>query len=195
VVLNMLDDAKIKVDGTSDLITVTVLGPEPKLTADTANTLVDQFNEQAQDARGYASGNTNKFLTAQLNEARTKLQDAENALQEYARQTGIVIPNDSQESVAADKLRQIQTDLAKAEADEADTKAQVETSQVSPSESMPQVLDDPTLRDNRARLADLRRQLSDLSVTLTPQNYKIQQLNAQIADLEQCHSPARSTEF
>jgi polysaccharide biosynthesis transport protein len=185
VVLNMLDDAKIKVDGTSDLITVTVLGPEPKLTADTANTLVDQFNEQAQDARGYASGNTNKFLTAQLSEARKKLQDAENALQEYARQTGIVIPSESQESVAADKLRQIQTDLAKAESDEADTKAQVETSQVSPSESMPQVLDDPTLRDNRARLADLRRQLSDLSVTLTPQNYKIQQLNAQIADLEQ----------
>src|SRR6202041_2135828 len=177
--------AKIKVDGTSDLITVTVLGPEAQLTADTANTLVDQFNEQAQDARGYASGNTNKFLTAQLNEARKKLQDAENALQEYARQTGIVIPSDSQESVAADKLRQIQTDLAKAEADEADTKAQVETSQVSPSESMPQVLDDPTLRDNRARLADLGRPLADLSVTLTPQNYKIQQLNAQIADLEQ----------
>jgi succinoglycan biosynthesis transport protein ExoP len=185
VVFNMLDDAKVKVDGTSDLITVTVLGPEAQLTADTANTLIDQFIQQAQDARGYASGNTNKFLTAQLGDARKKLQDSENALQEYARQTGIVIPSDTQESVAADKLRQIQTDLAKAETDEADTEAQVETSKSAPAESMPQVLDDPTLRDDRARLADLRRQLSDLSVTLTPQNYKIQQLNAQIADLEQ----------
>src|SRR6202041_4206407 len=118
-------------------------------------------------------------------EARQKLQDSENALQDYARQSNIVIPNESQESVAADKLRQIQSDLAKAESDEADTRAQVETSKSSPAESMPQVLDDPTLRDNRARLADLRRQLADLSVTLTPANYKIQQLNAQIADLEQ----------
>jgi succinoglycan biosynthesis transport protein ExoP len=192
VVFNMLDDAKVKVDGTSDLITVTVLGPEAQLTADTANTLVDQFTQQAQDARGYASGNTNKFLTTQLSDARKKLQDAENALQEYARQTGIVIPSETQESVAADKLRQIQTDLAKAETDEADTKAQVETSKSAPAESMPQVLDDPTLRDNRARLADLRRQLSDLSVTLTPQNYKIQQLNAQIADLEQQSTQHRS---
>jgi capsular exopolysaccharide synthesis family protein len=50
---------------------------------------------------------------------------------------------------------------------------------------VPQILDDPALRDNQARLADLRRQLADLSVTLTPANYKIQQLNAQIADLEQ----------
>jgi len=185
VVLNMLEDAKVKVDGTSDLISLAVLGPEPQLTADTANTLTEQFIEQAQQARGNTAGNTNKFLTAQLADARGKLQDSEGALQEYARQTGIVIPNESQESVAADKLRQIQTDLAKAEADEADTKSQVETSKSAPAESMPQVLDDPTLRDNRARLADLRRQRADLSVTLTPANYKIQQLDAAIADLEQ----------
>jgi polysaccharide biosynthesis transport protein len=185
VVLNMLEDAKIKVDGTSDLISLTVLGPEPQLTADTANTLTEQFIEQAQDARGYSAGNTNKFLESQMADARKKLQDAENDLQEYARKTGIVIPNESQESVAADKLRQIQSDLAKAEADEADTKSQVETSRNAPAESIPQVLDDPTLRDNRARLADLRRQRADLSVTLTPANYKIQQLDAAIADLEQ----------
>ena len=185
VVLKMLDDAKVKVDGTSDLISLTVLGPEAQLTADTANTLTEQFIEQSQDARGSSAGSTNKFLTAQLTDARKKLQDSENALQDYARQTGIVIPSESQESVAADKLRQIQTDLAKAESDEADTRAQVETSKSSPAESMPQVLDDPTLRDNRARLADLRRQLADLSVTLTPANYRIQQLQAQIADLEQ----------
>ena len=192
VVFNMVSDATVKVDGTSDLIKVTLLGPESKLTADTANTLVDQFTQQAQDARGYASGNTNKFLTDQLGDARKKLQDSENALQEYARQTGIVIPSENQESVAADKLRQIQSDLTKAESDEADTKAQVETSKDAPATSLPQVLDDPTLRDNRARLADLRRQLSDLSVTLTPQNYKIQQLNAQIADLEQQSAQHRS---
>jgi polysaccharide biosynthesis transport protein len=185
VVLDMLDDAKIKVDGTSDLISLTVLGPEPQLTADTANTLTEQFIEQAQDARGFSAGNTNKFLESQLGDARKKLQDSENDLQEYARKTGIVIPNESQESVAADKLRQIQNDLAKAETDEAETKSQVETSKNAPAESMPQVLDDPTLRDNRARLADLRRQRADLSVTLTPANYKIQQLDAAIADLEQ----------
>jgi succinoglycan biosynthesis transport protein ExoP len=185
VILKMLDDAKVKEDGTSDLISLTVLGPEPQLTADTANTLTQQFIEQAQDARGSSAGDTNKFLTGQLTDARKKLQDSENDLQNYARQTGIVIPSESQESVAADKLRQIQGDLAKAEADEAETQSQVEVSHSNPAEALPQVLDDPTLRDNRARLADLRRQLSDLSVTLTPQNYKIQQLNAQIADLEQ----------
>jgi capsular exopolysaccharide synthesis family protein len=184
VVLDMLDGAKVKVDGASDLITLTVTGPEPKLTANAANTLTEQFIEHAQDVRLNSAGNTNKFLTSELGDARKKLQVSEDDLQNYARQTGIVIPSDTQESVAADKLRQIQSDLEKAEADEAGTKAQVETSHNTPSEALPQVLDDMTMRDIKARLADLRRQLSDLSVTLTPANYKIQQLNASIADLE-----------
>ena len=185
VVLDMLDGAKVKVDGASDLITLTMYGPEPNLTADAANTLTQQFIEHAQEIRMNSAGNTNRFLTTELADARKKLQTSEDDLQNYARQTGIVIPNESQESVAADKLRQIQADLEKAEADEAGTRAQEETSHTSPADALPQVVDDPTLRDNRARLADLRRQLSDLSVTLTPANYKIQQLNAEIADLEQ----------
>ncbi len=185
LVTSMLDDAKVKVEGSSDLITVTVLGPEAQLAADTVNTLTDQFIEQSQQARGEAAGSTNKFLMGQLTDAHKKLEDAEAQLQQYAKDTGIVIPSAAQESVAADKLRQIQTDLEKAEADEADTRSQVEVSHTNPTEEMPQVLDDLTLRDNRARLADLRRQLANLSVTLTPANYKIQQLQAQIADLEE----------
>ena len=185
VVLGMLADAKVKVDGTSDLITLTVFGPEPQLTADTANMLTAQYIELSQQVRGDSAGNTNRFLLAQLADARQNLRGSESELQDYARQAGIVIPNTSQESVAADKLRQIQSDLAKAEAEQAETQSQVESSHANPAETMPQVLDDPTLRDNRATLAELRRQLADLSVSLTPANHRIQQLQAQIADLEQ----------
>ena len=181
----MLSGAKVKVDGGSDLVTVDVVGPDPQLVADSTNALTDQFIVQAQELRNFNAGNTNKFLTTQMADARKRLQDSENALQDYARQANIVIPNESQESVAADKLRQIQSDLAKAESDVAESRAQVETSRNNPTENLPQVQDDPTLRDQQARLADLRRQRADLSVTLTPANYKIQQLDAQIAALEQ----------
>jgi polysaccharide biosynthesis transport protein len=185
VVAGILGGAKVKVDGGSDLLTVDVTGPDPQLIADSANELTQQFILQAQELRGFNATNTNKFLTSQLTDARKKLQDSENALQDYARQANIVIPNESQESVAADKLRQIQSDLAKAESDVAESRAQVETSRDNPTENLPQVQDDPTLRDHESRLADLRRQRADLSVTLTPANYKIQQLDAQIATLEQ----------
>jgi general secretion pathway protein A len=54
------------------------------------------------------------------------------------------------------------------------------------------VLDDATARDIRARLADLRRQLSDLRATLPPDDYRIQRLQANIADLEQQSAAQRA---
>jgi uncharacterized protein involved in exopolysaccharide biosynthesis len=104
VVLGMLADAQVKVDGTSDLITLTMFGPEPQLTADTANVLIAQYIELSQQVRGDSAGNTNRFLLAQLADARQNLRESESELQDYARQAAIVIPNASQESVAADKL-------------------------------------------------------------------------------------------
>jgi hypothetical protein len=56
----------------------------------------------------------------------------------------------------------------------------------------PQVLDDSTSRDIRARLVDLRRQLSDLKVTLTPTDYRMQRLQAQIEHLEQQSADRRA---
>jgi hypothetical protein len=49
----------------------------------------------------------------------------------------------------------------------------------------PQVLDDSMLRDNRARLVDLRRQLSDLGTSLPRTDYRIERLQSEIAHLEQ----------
>jgi general secretion pathway protein A len=49
---------------------------------------------------------------------------------------------------------------------------------------VPEVVKDSTLRNNEARLADLRRQVADLSPTLPPTDYKIERLRAQIATLE-----------
>jgi general secretion pathway protein A len=56
----------------------------------------------------------------------------------------------------------------------------------------PHILDDSTLRDYRARLADLRRQVSDLRLTLPPSDYRIQRLEAQIVSLEQQSSRRRA---
>jgi len=48
----------------------------------------------------------------------------------------------------------------------------------------PKRSEDPALRDEEARLVDLRRQLSDLKSALTPNDYRTQRLQAQISDLE-----------
>jgi capsular exopolysaccharide synthesis family protein len=46
------------------------------------------------------------------------------------------------------------------------------------------VADNPLIREHELKLADLRRQLADLNSLLTPENYKVQRLQAQISEME-----------
>ncbi len=119
-----------------------------------------------------------------MSEAKHKLQASEDGLQEYARSSGIVLTNDTHESVATEHLREIQQGLAQAEVDRASRESQMEMAQRAPIEALPQVIDDPTIREDRAKLTELHRQMAELSTTMTPANYKVAKVKAQIQDLE-----------
>jgi succinoglycan biosynthesis transport protein ExoP len=108
----IIKNMKVKPEGQSSLISVTVYGPTPELTADTANTVAKQYIDAIQEARWNTATQTGEFLSRQLDGLRTKLQASEDALQEYARQTGLVYTNSDRQSVAEEKLREIQLDLA-----------------------------------------------------------------------------------
>ncbi len=51
-------------------------------------------------------------------------------------------------------------------------------------DSLPEILEDPTMREYRQRLTDLQRQYAELSATLTPEHYKVQRVQAQINELK-----------
>jgi capsular exopolysaccharide synthesis family protein len=185
VVRNMVMDAKAKEEGMSNLIRITLLGPDPHLVADTANELTNQYIQQGQNARLAAASETGVFLTQQLEGAKKKLQESGEALQEYARASGIVLTSETQEPVAAEHLREIQQGLAQAEVDRANRQSQVEMARNASVDSLPQVVDDPTMHDDRAKLTELHRQLAEMSTTMTPSNYKVQKVESQIKELEE----------
>jgi succinoglycan biosynthesis transport protein ExoP len=55
----------------------------------------------------------------------------------------------------------------------------------SPPDALPKVLDDGSLRENKSRITELRRQLANLRATLTPDHYKVIQVQSQLAELEE----------
>jgi polysaccharide biosynthesis transport protein len=188
-----LASVKVKTEGQSSLISLTVTAATPRIAADVANALAAEHIGAVQDARWSTATRTAEFLTAQLEGQRKILQASENELQEYARTKGLIYTSEeSNESVAAQKLREIQGDLAKAEADRADKQAELELISSSAVESLPQILDDGTLREDKSRLTDLRRQLADLTSTLTPSHYKVREVESQIAALEKQAEQERS---
>lgn len=184
IVGKMLAKAKVKEEGASNLVSITLTGPNADLVAKTANALTKEFIQAGENARISAASSTSKFLQQQLADAQDKLQSSENALQQYANASGIVISPGDQDSVATQHLREIQQGLAQAQVDLANRRSQMEMIRNSPVDALPSVTDDPTIREDRARLTDLNRQLADLSTTMTPNNYKVRQVQAQIQDIQ-----------
>ena len=68
------------------------------------------------EARWKMTERTGVWLTRQLDDMRVKLERSEDALQRYAQQSGLMFTSEKN-SVAEEKLRQLQAELSKAQSD------------------------------------------------------------------------------
>ena len=162
--------------------------PDPKLASDVANTLVQTFIDESREIRWNSTQNTAEWLTGHLKELQKSLDTSEAKLQDFARSTGIMLSSDKQDvaghNISEDKLKQIQDELSRAQADRTQKEADYETIKNMPVESLSPTLNNPTLQNYLAKMGDLKSQLANLSATYTPEHYKVLQVQAQIADLQ-----------
>ena len=97
---------------------------DPRLAASIANTLVQTFIDQSREIRWNSTQNTAEWLTGHLNELKQNLEKSENQLRDYAQSTGIILTADKQ-NVSEDKLKQLQEELSKAQADRTEKQADI----------------------------------------------------------------------
>src|SRR6266478_1019041 len=173
----------VRTSGSSRLLEVTYESPDPKGAADFANTLVSQFIELTQEERWKAAQGTAEWLTSHLDKMKAQLEQSETQMQEYARTSGLSFTSEK-ENLAESRLKELQDDLSKAQADRIGSQAKLEGAKNNPADTLPEVLDDTTMREYRQRLTDLQRQYAELSATLTPEHYKVQRVQAQIDELK-----------
>jgi capsular exopolysaccharide synthesis family protein len=157
--------------------------PDPRIAADFANTLVGEYIDQAQEMRLQAFQRTAERLTAHLREMKGKLEEAEAVLQDYVRTSGLAFTSEK-DNVADVRLVELQAGLSSAQADRIATQVRFEQARITPADALPELLDDPALREYRLRLTDLQRQLVELTATLTPAHYKVLRVQAQIDELQ-----------
>jgi len=173
---------KQRVDGDSNLLVVSIDAPEPNLAGELAQTLAREFELQEQEARWNSSARVSDWLTGQLEELRQRMERSASELQQFVNSTGLVYAKDGS-SVAEERLRQIQEEMSRAQADRVVKQAQMNQAASSPAGGQPLILDDAPIREYKLRLADLQRTLADLNTTLTPEHYKVESVQAQIAEI------------
>lgn len=174
---------KVSVTGQTRIIEVSFQSTDPKIASGFANTLAAEFIEQNMQARWQMSQGTSAWLGRQLDDLRNKLRHSDDALQAYAREKGLIYTADK-ENVSTGKLRQLQAEMSRAQADRVVKESRFNIASTAAADTLPDVLSDNNLQTLRANLSGLRRQEAELSTIFKPDYSRLKRVRAEIASME-----------
>ena len=161
------------------LIELVVNTASPPFSAELANVMAAQFIEEEGAAQRGAMAETRQMLAHEIDDLKARLLRSQDELERFLRRAGLLM-SAKNENIQEGQLVQAQGELSRAEAERIRAQSQYEQIAQSDTDSLTDVLSDTTLKDYRTNLATLRRELADLSTTLTPKHYRIQKVRAQI---------------
>ena len=170
--------------GTSRLIQISTESTSPEIAASFANTLAAEYGRQNMLARSQSAQKTLQWIEGQLADTKSRLDQAEGKLHDYVARSGIDFVAQSG-TLDVRKLEQLQQSLSVIQEERIAKESRWEIARSSPIDSLPEILDDGTLRSLKGQLAQLNQQRATLTATLMPEHYKVQRLDAQIQELEQ----------
>ncbi len=168
----------------TQLVAVRFESEDPELAAAVPNALSEAFIRKNLELRREAGRSTSEWLERELRAQKELLEQAENRLQTYARRHGLFFTGQAQESIAEDRMRQVQSDLLRAEAACAAAQARFEAAVSNPPETLGEVLSDDALRDKGASLTSLRQELAQTELWFKPGYAKVRELRARIGEIE-----------
>jgi polysaccharide biosynthesis transport protein len=181
----------ISTETNTRLVEIRYDSTDPQVAADFVNTLSSEFVQQNIESHWKTTQQTGEWLTHQMEDVRIKLERADVQLQTYAQASGLLFTSEK-DNAAEDKLRQIQDEVSKAQADRVARQSKYELVSAVPPESLPEVLDDVTLKEYQVKLTDLRRQLAEISSSLTAAHPAVKKIQAQITTLEKARDKERT---
>ncbi len=157
--------------------------PDPVRAAKGANVVTTEFIDLNREARWQMAQDTTEWLNKQAAELKATLENSNRQLEDFARSAGLVFAG-KQDTLAEDRMKQVQDALTKAQADRAAKQARYEAAVANSGSVMSDALATGPMRQYEDDLQKLRRDLAQLETTYTPTNYRIQRVKAQIAETE-----------
>ena len=175
------------------LVEVTCDSPDPKVAASFVNAVAEEYIQQNLEVRWQMSQRTGEWLSTQLEDMRVKLKLSEDAVQWYARASGLIVAAENGTRIPEDQLGNLQGELAKAQAERAAQESRYEMARSSPPETLSDFVDSAPLQAFAAKLTELRQQAADLNATYTPEHAKVKRVQAQIAEVEAAQGRQRQS--
>lgn len=183
-VARIFNSLKVRGIGQTRIIELTADSRYPHLVAAFLNFVCNEYISKNMDARWEMSQRTGESLARLLQDARSKLQQSETALQNYASSSGLLFTSDRQ-NVAKEKLSQLQQEYSQAQAARIAAQSRYEVAKKNlSSEDLPDTVRESPIREYKSKLTELQRNRAELGATYTANYGKIKRLDAEISSLQ-----------
>jgi polysaccharide biosynthesis transport protein len=181
----------VKPLGITRLVEITCDSWSSEVSADFCNTLVEQFKAGDLEMREAESTKTSDWLTKQVADVKVKEQESEKALKAATGGNGFIL-NQESTGVEEDRLRSMQSEYVRAEADRMQKEAAAGIGSASAAGMDPNLEASPEYSHATEKLSDLQGQLAALGPNLTDDNDRVIKLHAQIKNAEKAMADVRA---
>jgi uncharacterized protein involved in exopolysaccharide biosynthesis len=169
------------------LVEIQVEDPDPRLAAEMANAVATAYVHQNLELKLSAARDALSWLTAQVSDLKTKVNESELALQRYREQAGLIQVEEKQ-SLGARKLAEFNSAYidAKARRLEMETRlGELRRASQQPEvlESSPLVVNNPLIQRLKGQLVDLEVQRSKLLKTYRDKHPEVVKIQSQVDEI------------
>jgi len=171
------------------LVEIRVEDHDPKLAAEIANALANAYVHQNLALKLAAARDALTWLTTQVSDLKTKVNESELTLQKYREQVGLVSAEEKQ-NLAAKKLAEFNSSFieAKAKRLEMETRlSELRKASQRPQvlESSPLVINNPLIQRLKGQLVELEVQRSKLLQTYKEKHPEVLKVQSQVEEITQ----------
>lgn len=171
----------------SRVIAIVFTSVDPRMAAIVPNRLAELYIAQQIEQRSGVNNEATKWLGEQIAELRVKVQKSEAAVEAFRTKSGLFLTNGS--TLPQQQLTELNSQLSAAEADRAASQAKLGNARNllasgNAVNSAAEVLQSPLIQNLRQQEVALRAQIAQMSETLLPSHPRVQEAEANLADLQ-----------
>lgn len=179
----VLSDMDVQLMPNTSLLTITFRDQDPKIASDVSNQIARSFIEQRVDQTSETSELARQFIQEQVLQVKEKLQSSEEALVQYAKQSGITVTGEDKSLIAAN-IEAMNTALAAAIQERLDYARLVTQIDAGQGASLQQVLESEAISNLRSKVAELSAEYQQKLSLFKPGFPEMRQLQAQATELK-----------
>lgn len=178
-----LDGLKVSRPPNTYLLLVSYRSTDPKLAANTVNSIASSYLDHTYNIRYQASLGVSRFMEKQLEELRAKMEGSSGALAQFERELNVINPEEKTSIISA-RLLQINHEYTASQAERVKKEAAWKSVEGGSSAAAHVSSQGQSMDKLEERLGDARQKFSEVQVHFGANHPEHRRASAQVAELE-----------